>query len=39
VHVLDNMRCAVQHQNQLALELGWQNRLHIVARPANAGMS
>ena len=38
VHVLNDMRCAVQHQDHLAFELGWQNRLHIVARPANAGL-
>ena len=31
VHILDDMRGTVQHQNHLAFELGWQNRLHIVA--------
>jgi hypothetical protein len=30
VHILDDMGRAVQHQNHLAFELGWQNRLHIV---------
>jgi hypothetical protein len=30
VHVLDDVRGAVQHQDHLAFELGWQNRLHVV---------
>jgi len=30
VHILDDMGGTVQHQNHLAFELGWQNRLHIV---------
>jgi hypothetical protein len=30
VHVLNDVRGAVEHQNHLAFELGWQNRLHIV---------
>jgi hypothetical protein len=28
VHILDDMRGAIQHHNHLAFELGWQNRLH-----------
>jgi len=31
VHILDDMGGTIQHQNHLAFELGWQNRLHIVA--------
>jgi hypothetical protein len=31
------MRGAVQHQNHLAFELGWQNRLHIVVPPQMPG--
>ena len=38
VHILNNMGGTVQHQNHLAFELGWQNRLHIVVCPANAGL-
>jgi hypothetical protein len=30
VHILDDMRGAIRHQNHLAFELGWQNRSHIV---------
>jgi hypothetical protein len=29
VHFLDDMGGAFQHQNHLAFELGWQNRLHV----------
>jgi hypothetical protein len=30
VQILDDMGGAIQQQNHLAFELGWQNRLHIV---------
>jgi hypothetical protein len=29
VQILDDMGSAIQQQNHLAFELGWQNRLHI----------
>jgi hypothetical protein len=28
VHILDDMRGAIQHHNHLTFEFGWQNRLH-----------
>ena len=28
VHILNDMRRAIQHHNHLAFKLGWQNRLH-----------
>jgi hypothetical protein len=37
VQILDDMWGAIQQQNHLALELGWQNRFHLSSS-ANAGI-
>jgi hypothetical protein len=37
VHILDDMGGSVQYQNHLALELEWQNCLHIVVPPQRPG--
>jgi hypothetical protein len=37
VHVLDDVRAAVQHQDHLAFEFSWQNRLHIIVPPQMPG--